>query len=128
MNTNQSDAERLRVEELRRMLEKHRENCLRRLRDMSANGDGKRVHRQTGDMEPSPTLEGESDMDLAVLQIESDTTKGIMQALRQLEQGTYGVCTVCGADISVRRLLAVPFATRCRACEEERESRSAHSR
>lgn len=34
-------------------------------------------------------------------------------ALARMEQGTFGTCVDCGADISVERLTALPFAIRC---------------
>lgn len=40
----------------------------------------------------------------------------IMLALSRIENGTYGVCTNCGADIPAARLEVQPIATRCVAC------------
>jgi RNA polymerase-binding transcription factor DksA len=40
----------------------------------------------------------------------------ITSALSRLELGTYGVCVVCGADISPARLNAVPYAAKCIKC------------
>lgn len=44
------------------------------------------------------------------------------QAIGKLDDGTYGVCIDCGDDICVRRLLAVPAALRCLACQEDLET------
>lgn len=35
------------------------------------------------------------------------------QALQRLDQNAFGICTDCGAPISIERLLALPFAVRC---------------
>ena len=43
-------------------------------------------------------------------------------ALRRLEEGTFGYCFECGEEISERRLRALPFAVRCKDCEEARET------
>ena len=40
----------------------------------------------------------------------------IGQALKRIAEGTYGVCTQCGADIDPKRLKALPNATRCISC------------
>jgi DnaK suppressor protein len=40
----------------------------------------------------------------------------IRLALSRIENGTYGVCANCGADIPAGRLAAHPIATRCLAC------------
>ena len=34
-------------------------------------------------------------------------------ALNRIENGTYGECEVCGEDIEVKRLEALPYATLC---------------
>ena len=40
----------------------------------------------------------------------------IRQALVRIENGTYGACAMCGAEISHERLIARPVATRCIDC------------
>lgn len=39
-------------------------------------------------------------------------------ALRRLDEGRYGSCSVCADPIEEERLEAVPYADRCRACAE----------
>lgn len=43
------------------------------------------------------------------------------QALRRIDDGTYGRCGVCGKQISKERLKAVPHATKCIVCKSEEE-------
>ncbi len=40
---------------------------------------------------------------------------GVNAALARIEEGTYGVCTVCGGEIEEDRLLANPAAATCKA-------------
>jgi RNA polymerase-binding protein DksA len=42
-------------------------------------------------------------------------------ALQRLEEGEYGVCEGCGAEITRRRLQALPWARFCLDCEERRQ-------
>ncbi|HTX33798.1 MAG TPA: TraR/DksA family transcriptional regulator [Bryobacteraceae bacterium] len=42
----------------------------------------------------------------------------IEDALRRLEQGTYGTCMECEEPISIKRLNAVPWARYCVTCQE----------
>lgn len=44
----------------------------------------------------------------------------ITRALARMEQGVYGVCAVCGSDIPIGRLHAVPYTDLCLACAESR--------
>ena len=40
----------------------------------------------------------------------------IGRALARIDEGSYGLCTVCGAPIAPARLTLVPEADRCAAC------------
>jgi RNA polymerase-binding transcription factor DksA len=42
-------------------------------------------------------------------------------ALRRLAEGTYGICTDCGAEIGFERLHAEPEAARCVDCQRRHE-------
>ena len=61
------------------------------------------------------------DMDFALLEMESATLQRIDEAVLRLEHGTYGICASCEEPIAEARLHAVPFATRCRQCQEREE-------
>ena len=62
------------------------------------------------------------EVDLALMQMKSETLKKIEQALLRLEAGTYGHCQECDTEIPSARLRALPFAALCRECQEEAES------
>lgn len=42
-------------------------------------------------------------------------------ALARLDAGTYGDCADCGEPIALQRLLVLPAASRCAACQSARE-------
>jgi RNA polymerase-binding transcription factor DksA len=46
--------------------------------------------------------------------------KEISQALSRIENGTYGICDVCGKSISIKRLNFLPATTLCRKCARKR--------
>jgi DnaK suppressor protein len=62
------------------------------------------------------------EVDLALMEMKSETLKKIDQAILRLEEGTYGRCQECDAEIAAPRLRALPFAALCRDCQEEAES------
>jgi DnaK suppressor protein len=68
------------------------------------------------------------EVDLALMQMKSETLKKIDQALLRLEEGTYGRCQECDAEIPPARLRALPFAALCRGCQEEAESNARAAR
>ncbi len=61
------------------------------------------------------------DIELAMLQIKTETLARVEEALVRLDAGAYGRCFACAAEISATRLRALPFAVRCTKCEERRE-------
>ena len=47
--------------------------------------------------------------------------KKVDEALKRIEDGTFGECEECSEDIELRRLEARPTATLCVSCKEEQE-------
>jgi DnaK suppressor protein len=70
----------------------------------------------------------QQDIDIALLEMKAEALGHVKDALARLASGAYGQCAECGAEISQQRLTALPFALRCRTCEEERESGTRQSR
>src|SRR4029077_2140260 len=64
----------------------------------------------------------QDDIEFALIQMKSETLNKINDALVRLEQGDYGNCFECGKEIAEKRLRALPFAVRCKDCEEAREN------
>jgi len=44
----------------------------------------------------------------------------LLQALDLMNAGSYGLCSTCGCEIPVQRLLLVPGALRCMDCETKK--------
>ncbi len=109
--------------ELKQLLERRKSEILGHLqtaiRDVSATREIER-HEVRDDLEQS---EGEvrCDVDLALLEMRSETLARVDEALARLADDDYGSCAECGRDIAVARLVAMPFATRCTGCEQARE-------
>lgn len=53
--------------------------------------------------------------------------KKMDEALKRIEEGTFGECDACGEDIELRRLEARPTATLCVSCKEEQERREGNT-
>ena len=64
----------------------------------------------------------QEDIEFALIQMKSETLNKINDALVRLDQGSYGNCFDCGEEIAEKRLRALPFAVRCKDCEEARET------
>ncbi len=60
---------------------------------------------------------------LNIASTERRTLIEIDDALKRMEEGSYGTCESCGHAIAQRRLQAVPYARLCVKCQEESEGR-----
>ena len=56
----------------------------------------------------------QDEIEFALIQMKAETLHKIGEALRRLEEGTFGYCFECGEEIAERRLRALPFAVRCK--------------
>ncbi|HEX6594147.1 MAG TPA: TraR/DksA C4-type zinc finger protein [Bacillota bacterium] len=52
--------------------------------------------------------------DIALHEHVEKELEDINKALHAIEEGTYGICIVCGADIPYERLVAIPTTSQCR--------------
>ena len=118
-----ASAETSRYSELKQMLEDRRRELLNevqgRIRDVRAEGS---KDREVLDQGESSEVDIQEDIEFALIQMKAETLDKINEALRRLEDGTYGNCFECDEEIAEARLRALPFAVRCKDCEEARET------
>ena len=112
-----------RYNELKQMLEDRRRELMNavqgKIRDVRADGS---KDREVFDQGESSEVDIQEDIEFALIQMKSETLNKINEALRRLDEGTYGNCFECGDEIAHARLRALPFAVRCKDCEEARET------
>ena len=114
-----------RYSELKRILEERRREIMGqvqgKIRDVRSEGAN---NPNSGVLDAAETSEADiqDDIEFALIQMKSETLSKIEEALHRLEEGTFGYCFECGEEISERRLRALPFAVRCKDCEEAREN------
>ena len=112
-----------RYEELTRMLVERQREILNevqcKIREVRAVGS-ERDHEVLDPGETSD-VDIQEDIEFALIQMKAEILSKINAALSRLEEGTYGRCFECGAEIAGPRLRALPFAGRCKNCEEAHE-------
>src|SRR6516165_9603128 len=91
-----------------------------KMRDVRATGEVTKL-AEVFDAGESSEADIQEDIELALIQMKSETLNRVDDALVRLEQGTYGNCFECGEEIAEKRLKALPFAVRCKDCEAARE-------
>ena len=116
-------AARSRYDELKQMLEDRRRELMSavqgKMRDVRTESI---KDREVFDQGESSEVDIQEDIEFALIQMKSETLNKINEALRRLDEGTYGNCFECGEEIAEARLRALPFALRCKDCEEARET------
>jgi len=64
----------------------------------------------------------DQDFTLGLIENEEEELRAIDEALKKIENNTYGLCESCGVIIPKARLKALPFAKMCVKCKEKEES------
>ena len=109
--------------DLRKMLEDRRRELMHevhgKIRDARADGT---KEREVLDQGESSEVDIQDEIEFALIQMKAETLKKIDAALRRLGEGAYGDCFECGNEIPQARLRALPFAVRCKDCEETHET------
>ncbi len=85
-------------------------------------GDGYQEMLATArDEEDQATVSLMAETNLTLLGPKRQELEAIEEALQRLENGSYGLCEVCGQPIEPRRLEIMPETPLCRACMSQRE-------
>jgi len=111
--------QRARYAVLKSMLEDRRREIQDKLRSLRETLPAELA--EVKDTEEQSVHDFVQDVELALMEMKSATLAKIDEAIRRLENGSYGVCTECGTDLSEARLKALPFAAMCRPCQEREE-------
>lgn len=116
--------ESTRYEELKRMLEERQRELTNEVqgRIRGVRADGAEKPHDVMDQGETSEVDIQEDIELALIQMKAETLNKINEALQRLDAGRYGFCFECGEEISEARLRALPFAVRCKDCEEAREN------
>jgi DnaK suppressor protein len=114
-----------RYAELKGILEERRREIMEQVQGKIRDARTEGANNPTqGVLDAVETSEADiqDEIEFALIQMKAETLHKIEEALRRLEEGTFGYCFECGEEISERRLRALPFAVRCKDCEEARET------
>jgi DnaK suppressor protein len=104
------DKERELVEEITRLEDEARDSGTAEVRDS--------IDDATSSQGTSEALQEDA--------IASQTLTQVRDALKRIDDGTYGKCVACGRQIEAARLEAVPWAAYCLE-DQERQDKRAHA-
>lgn len=74
------------------------------------------------DINDQATLESERSFELRIRDRERKLISKVREALKKVNEGSYGVCESCGEMIGLRRLEARPVTSYCINCKAEMEA------
>ena len=88
---------------------------------------GKTVSEMTNGKENYPdttdraSLESDRNFELRIRDRERKLIMKMQEAIKRIDDGTFGICEVCGGPISEKRLMARPVTTLCIDCKTKQE-------
>jgi DnaK suppressor protein len=91
------------------------------------DGAEKTVAEMTDEQEnfPDPndraSLESDRNFELRIRDRERKLIAKMQEAIKRIDDGTFGVCDTCGGPISEKRLTARPVTTQCIDCKTKEE-------
>jgi RNA polymerase-binding protein DksA len=111
-----------RTESLRALLNRERNLALARVREYRAAQEEEVLPPPSDELDIARSLE-DLETHASLIERVEERLRSIDFAFNLLEQGRYGICTICNQDIPVGRLETMPFAAYCVDCQEKRERR-----
>ncbi len=109
------------MEDIKKLLLKMREEIIRDINSIRESEHAE--HNEVGDEYDLASQERERELGIIMSAQEKNKLMAIEEALRRIDEGTYGYCEECGEKISKQRLKAVPFATLCVSCKAKKEAK-----
>ena len=110
---------KLKLGPIRRQLLEMRDDLMRTVRKQQLSES---ALQDTGDSVDQASQAIERELLFELSDNERMTLDQIEAALRKMEKGNYGLCESCRKPISKARILALPFARYCIACQSTAES------
>jgi RNA polymerase-binding transcription factor DksA len=111
-------------DQLQRALERRRETLLDELRRGAQRAREERYGELAGpvhDLGDESIATLLSDVDQAEVSRDAAELREVEAARKRIADGSYGICSDCGAAIAFERLLYQPAAARCAECQTRHE-------
>lgn len=109
------------IGEMREILLNMRKSLLGEIRDNVKEESDYLKTPATGDIYDLASSERERELALLLGDRDREKLAEIDEALRRIEEGSYGYCEECGEKIGIGRLKAMPFTQLCVECKSKLE-------
>ena len=78
-------------------------------------------HTNLPDITDRASLESDRNFELRIRDRERKLILKLREAINRIDEGTFGICELCGEKISNKRLMARPVTTLCINCKKKQE-------
>ena len=112
--------DQIKIRNARQRLMKEHENLLKSLERSQHSAEEIKLEK-TEDEGDLASISHDRDVLLSLHEGSFARLQLIQKAIEVIDQGQYGECTRCGGVINEKRLDAIPWATKCIACQEATE-------
>lgn len=106
----------LKDDTLKQMREISEDTLMKTQKDMSGDISGYGLH-----MADVASDNYERDFNLGLVSNERRIVMEIDEALKRIDDGSYGICQMSGKPITISRLKAIPYAKHSKKCQEKIE-------
>lgn len=115
------------AEAFRKVLTKMKDDLVHDIKNMSDNGNQKEDSRDVAGhalhMADVATDMYDREFNLGLASTERELLYKIENALKRIDEHTFGLCSECNAPILIARLKAIPYAELCVDCQEKHEKK-----
>ena len=114
------------LKEFKAQLEAERERLSELIEEHEQELEEARLTETSADRSPDPgsaeagSMKFEYEKELSIERNTVDLLHKVERALERIDDGTYGICEVCGSEIPIARLEVLPYATMCVTCASKR--------
>ncbi len=107
--------------ELRESLLKTRESLIKEIKQKARSESDDTVKTEVGDIYDLASNERDRELNLLISDRDREKLLQIEDAIKRIDDGTYGTCVECESPIPKERLVIMPFARLCVNCQAENE-------
>ena len=107
-------------EDIRLMLVQMRKELLQDV-SQSMRAESDHLKFDIGDFYDHASTDRDRELALMLADREREKLTHVDDALKRIENGTYGICESCEEEIDKERLAAMPFTKLCLSCQEDLE-------
>jgi len=107
-------------DEIKNMLLVMRKELLQEV-SQSMKAESDHLKHDIGDFYDQASSDRDRELSLMLADREREKVILVDDALKRIENGTYGICESCDEIIDKERLIAMPFTKLCLSCQEDLE-------